>query len=83
MRENTRLDLIKAIKAQYGGDLRYGWEFQVLSLKIKEKTSKQISVSTLTRMIKGTSSPRLETLDIIALYLGYENWDLLEPEISR
>ncbi|MBI5219024.1 MAG: hypothetical protein HY958_08850 [Bacteroidia bacterium] len=50
------------------------------------ETKQRVSTSTLKRIlgfIKGTKEPRLYTLDVIAQYLGHENWDIYIDKFSK
>lgn len=69
---------IKAeIEKKLGREIRYPLDCEALSLDIATKCGGQVSASTLKRFfgfVKGTE-PRTYTLDMIAKYIGYKNWD--------
>lgn len=69
---------IKAeIERRLGREIRYPLDCEALSLDIATKCGGQVSASTLKRFfgfVKGTE-PRTYTLDMIAKYIGYKNWD--------
>ena len=57
---------------------RYSSDCECLSNEIKSITGKILGTTTIKRMLGFTSEqaqPRLSTLDIIAEYLGYKNYD--------
>jgi len=71
--------IISKIAAAFGSRLRYPGECEALSIDIETVTGKTISVNTLKRMlgfIGGVVRPRLSTLDIIASYLGFGDWNV-------
>lgn len=77
---------IQHITEKYGKPIRYPRDCMVLSVEIESATKKQLGVNTLKRMlgfIDEIREPRLETLDIIAKYLGFENWDIYWASISK
>ncbi len=60
--------------------MRYSKDCDVLAAKINEKCKSQISPTTLKRIfgfVSGTSNVRRSTLDVLACYLDYEDWDEL------
>lgn len=62
----------------FGKKIRYPADYENLALDIELKTKQRISTNTIKRLygkIKSAQTPRLSTLDIIANYLNYENWD--------
>ncbi|MGE0568929.1 MAG: hypothetical protein AB7O73_13385, partial [Bacteroidia bacterium] len=66
------------VEKRAGLQIKYSKDCVVLAAIINEKCRTQISATTLKRifgMVNGTSSVRKSTLDILALYLDYENWD--------
>lgn len=61
--------------------LRLPADCEYLALDIEMVTGEHIGVNTLKRLlgfIDDEREPRLSTLDIIARYLDFENWDLLK-----
>lgn len=69
----------KEIENKFGKEIRYPADCEALSAHISDQTGQNISITTLKRMfgfVNGTHEPRLYTLDVLAQYLGYPNWDL-------
>jgi len=67
------------IETKLGQKIRYHSDLECLCIEIEKETKHKISLNTLKRLfgfIAGVSEPRLYTLDTIALYLGYSNWDV-------
>lgn len=53
---------------------------------IHAKTGEPLSLNTVKRLLgilPYDSDPRLSTLDIIAIYLGYENWNILQSTVEN
>lgn len=76
---------INEIIKKFGKEIRYPSDYQELAYAIEKEVKKQISVNTIKRMlgnIKKDTEPRLYTLDIIAEYLGYKNWDDYIPTLK-
>ena len=62
-------------------ELRLSSDCEYLALDIETVTGEHIGVNTLKRLlgfIDDEREPRPSTLDIIARYLDFENWDLLK-----
>ncbi len=69
----------KEIEKRYGRSIRYPKDCESLAREITACCNERVSASTIKRMFgftKGTE-PRLSTLDIIATYLGSNDWDKL------
>jgi len=67
------------IETKLGQKVRYHSDLECLCIEIEKETKQKISLNTLKRLfgfIAGVSEPRLYTLDTIALYLGFTNWDV-------
>lgn len=67
------------IEKKLGKGIRYHSDLEFLCVEIEKETKQKISLNTLKRLfgfISGVSEPRLYTLDTIALYLGFTNWDI-------
>ena len=74
------LNIQKLLKQKSGTDLRLPSDIESLALDIESKTGEHIGVNTLKRLLGHISDerqPRVSTLDIIARYLGYADWDVL------
>lgn len=77
--------VIKFIAEVYGKPIRYPYDCDEISRAINLKTGKNISVNTMKRLLGFISEerePRLYTLDIIAEYLGFDNWDVCQSQLS-
>ena len=62
-------------------ELRLSSDCEYLALDIESVTGEHIGVNTLKRLlgfIDDERTPRESTLDIIAQYLGFENWEILK-----
>ena len=79
--------IIKELLAtKLGKDIRYPYDLEHLSYDIEKYTQQRISVNTLKRLfglIEGVKEPRLYTLDVIAHYLDFKNWDDLINHLSN
>lgn len=67
------------IESKLGRSVRYHSDLECLCIEIEKQTKQKISLNTLKRLfgfISGVSEPRLYTLDTIALFLGFANWDV-------
>lgn len=67
------------IENKFGKSIRYHSDCEGLSIEIEKSTRQKISLNTLKRLfgfIDGVTEPRLYTLDTIALFLGFSNWDV-------
>ena len=67
------------IELKLGRNIRYHSDLECLCIEIENQTKQKVSLNTLKRLfgfISGVSEPRLYTLDTIALYLGFTNWDV-------
>ena len=61
-------------------DFRQSADCDYLALDIESVTGEHIGVNTLKRLlgfINDEREPRIFTLDVIARYLGFDNWDVL------
>ncbi|MGB3948566.1 MAG: hypothetical protein WBM13_11320 [Bacteroidia bacterium] len=68
----------KEIEIRYKRKVRYPKDCEGLAAEITCVCNERVSASTLKRLYgfaKGANEPRLSTLDIIANYLGCNNWD--------
>ncbi len=73
------------IEEKFGKPVRYAKDCDVLATSIFAFTSEKISCSTIKRLfgiIESENEPRLYTLDILAKYLGYVNYDQLLNEFN-
>lgn len=61
-------------------DFRQSADCEYLALDIESVTGEHIGVNTLKRLlgfINDEREPRISTLDVIARYLSFDNWDVL------
>ena len=73
------------VENKFGQEIRYSKDCEVLANEISNTTTKKISVSTIKRLFgfaKGIEEPRLYTMDVLAVYLGYKNYDGLMLEFK-
>jgi hypothetical protein len=70
----------KRIEDKFGRPVRYSKDCEILAAVITTETKRSISGSTLKRifgLVDGTKEPRLYTLDVLAMFLGYQTWESL------
>lgn len=73
------------IERRFGKPIRYAKDCEILAMSILAFTGEKISCSTVKRLfglIESDNEPRLYTLDVIAKYLGYINYDNLLQEFN-
>jgi hypothetical protein len=73
------------VEMRFGRPIRYAKDCEILAGSIHAFTGEKISCSTVKRLfglIESENEPRLYTLDIIAQYLGYINYDNLLQEFN-
>jgi len=66
------------IEMRYGKSIRYPKDCEALAVSISKHCGEKISATTLMRifgLMKSSTKPRLYSLDLIAQYSGFENWD--------
>lgn len=72
------IDLLKdEIQNKLGGKILYAADCHALSVQIQNSTARLVSVSTLKRffgIINSTFAPSKYTLDTLAIYLQFNNW---------
>ncbi len=76
--DNIRSIVKKEIQKKHGQEISYAKDCQILSAAIFQKTKRQVSVSTLKRffgIIRSSFKPSKYTLDSLAVYLNYKNWE--------
>lgn len=79
-------ELIKKIEKKFGRQLRYSQECEPLVEAIYEETGERLGVSTLKRLFGFVGQvvvPRTSTMDIIAQYIGYPNYELLLKDMEN
>ncbi|HTA82290.1 MAG TPA: hypothetical protein VK783_05140 [Bacteroidia bacterium] len=70
----------KKIEERFGNAIRYPRDCDALAASICTNCNERVSGSTLKRLfgfVKGIDTPRRYTLDLIAKYVGYKDWDVL------
>lgn len=76
----------KLLENKLGKEIRYSSDIEHLSFDIEKKTNQRIGVNTIKRLlglIEGIKEPRLYTLDTIARYIDYKNWDELLDSLDQ
>ena len=76
--ELYRQSLFDAIEKSFGRRVLTSRDFTQLCTDIKYRTKETIGVTTMKRIygyINDPTETRLRTLDILATYIGYQNWD--------
>ena len=74
------------LKQKSNRDFRLSGDCEYLALDIESVTGEHIGVNTLKRLlgfIDDEREPRISTLDVIARYLGFDNWDVLSVYDAR
>jgi len=70
-------ELIEAVEKKYTKTLNTSTDFEEFSLRLKKETRSEISPSTLKRLwgyVNDRHTPRMNTLDILSVYVGFENF---------
>lgn len=70
------------IEKKFGQEIRYSKDCEVLADEISMVTSIKISASTIKRLFGHAKEPRMYTMDVLAIYLGYKNYDELLLELK-
>ena len=81
----TNKDLLKKIEGKFGRQVRYSQECEALAEAIYEETGERLGISTLKRLfgfVGQTVVPRTSTMDIIAQYIGYPSYELLQKDLE-
>ena len=76
----------KHIEEKFGKEIRYPLDCIALSVTIEKNTGDRVSPNTIKRLlgiIDEEREPRLFTLDAIAKYLGFHNWDIYWLSITK
>lgn len=72
--------IIEKLKEKSGNEIRLSRDCELLALDIESATGEHIGVNTMKRLlgfIADERTPRISTLDVIAHYLGYPEWEAL------
>ncbi len=83
--DNIRSIVKEELLKTFGQEILYAKDCQILSVSILQKTNRQISSSTLKRLFGIIHSPynlSKYTLDTLAIYLNYTNWDALKNSFA-
>ena len=75
--ENQRSILCHDIEQRFGRNIKTPADFAALSEEIQQTTKQNISTSTLKRLwgyVKSKPSHRRDTLNLLAIYMGYGSW---------
>ena len=70
--------IIELISKRYGATIRYPSDCETLAMEIREVLNENIGVTTLKRLfgfVNDVRRPRLITLDILARYAGFKDYD--------
>lgn len=76
----------KMILEKFNSSLLYPQQCEALAMAIKEATGETLGTTTLKRMfgfVNGPARPRLSSLDVIARYLGYPDYNLLSKDLGE
>ena len=79
-------EILQRIREKIGLDMTRSGDFEVLSQAIRDTTNENLGVNTLKRLFgfkMDKTVPRLSTLDIIARFLGCDNYDSLAKELGE
>lgn len=74
------------IRERFNAPIQYPQQCEALALAIQESTGQTLGITTLKRMlgfVTGPASPRPSSLDIIAQYLGYPDYNLLAKDLGE
>lgn len=77
--------VIRRLESKLGTELHSPAAVERLSLDILSATGERLSANTLKRLVgllPYNSSPRLQTLDILASYLGCDSWEMLQRDVA-
>ena len=72
--------ITELLREKSGNEIRLSRDCELLALDVESVTGEHIGVNTMKRLlgfIADEREPRISTLDIIARYLGYDDWEAL------
>ena len=78
-------EILKRIREKAGIDMTKSVDFDVLAQAIKDTTNESLGVNTLKRLFGFKTDkvvPRLSTMDVIAQYLGFADYETLISEMG-
>lgn len=79
-------EILKRIREKAGVNMTKSVDFDILAQAIKDKTNESLGVNTLKRLFGYKMEkvvPRLSTMDIIAQYLDYGDYESLIKELGE
>ncbi|MDE6702969.1 MAG: hypothetical protein K2K00_04750 [Muribaculaceae bacterium] len=79
-------EILRRLKEKVGLEMAKSSDFDALSQSIADSTNENLSVNTLKRLFGFKTDkvvPRLSTMDIIAQYLGYSDYESLIKELGE
>ncbi len=74
------------ILEKFNSPIQYPQQCEALAMAIQESTGQTLGTTTLKRMlgfINGPTNPRPSSLDIIAQYLGYPDYNLMAKDLGE
>ncbi len=74
------------LEHKLGQQIKYAYDCQTLMFDIEKHTRQRIGLNTIKRLmgfLENDIEPRKNTLDIIAIYLGFLSWDKMNACISE
>lgn len=72
--------IVELLKKESGSELRLPSDCEILSLDIEGKTGVHLGTTTLKRLVglaQDERTPHQSTLEVVAHYLGFANWEQL------
>lgn len=79
-------EILKRVRDKVGLGMTTSADFDTLSQAIKDNTNENLGINTLKRLFGFKTEkvvPRRSTMDIIAQYLGYEDYESLIKELGE
>ena len=79
-------EILRRLKDKVGLDMAKSSDFDILSQSIIDSTSENLSVNTLKRLFGFKTDkvvPRVSTMDIIAQYLGYSDYESMIKDLGE
>lgn len=76
--------LIEAVENSFGKSLKVTSDFEKLGHEVLKKCEMHLSPSAIKRVwnfIEGIEKPKRETLDILSLFVGFQNWDAFKSAL--
>lgn len=79
-------EIIKKIEKKFATEIKYSGQCDALAQAIMDETKTTIGSTTLKRLLGFAADerrPHVSTLDILARYLGYPNFELLTKDLGE